>query len=80
MPRINKPSGYGVTAFDYLDAVQLLRERVFSGKDLPAIGSVIEDVDISTLDDRHVRPNMGVPVWRGVWYPNLGDWQRTTED
>jgi hypothetical protein len=35
------------------------------------IRSVIEDVDVSTLDQR-VRPNMLVPIWRGIWFPPIG--------
>jgi hypothetical protein len=31
---------------------------------------VTEDVDIQTLDQGHVLPNMGVPSERGVWFPN----------
>jgi hypothetical protein len=31
----------------------------------------VPDVDISTLDAKHVVPNMGPAVVRGVWYPRL---------
>ena len=62
--------GCGVTAYNYEDAIIVLRETVFSGKPVPEIEEVIEDVDISTLDQKHVIPNMGAPIWRGVWYPN----------
>lgn len=61
--------GCGVTAFDYEDAIALMKDRVFRSSDLPPIRNVIEDVDISTLDDKHVRPNMDIPVFRGVWFP-----------
>jgi hypothetical protein len=61
--------GCGVTAYDEDDARRLVRERVFAGGVLPPIGKAIEDIDISTLDDEHVRPNMGVPIRRGVWFP-----------
>ena len=65
--------GYGVTAYDYEDALGLLREHLSSFYEkpiaLPPVVSVIEDVDVSTLDERHVLPNMGVTVWRGIWYP-----------
>jgi hypothetical protein len=59
----------GVTAYDVDDAQRLLCERVFEGGELPPIRRLIEDVDISTLDPNHVRPNMGVCVRRGVWFP-----------
>jgi hypothetical protein len=61
--------GCGVTAHDYDDALALLRETVFGGAELPKVAAVAEDVDISTLDVRHVRPNMGNPTMRGVWFP-----------
>ena len=30
---------------------------------------VVSDVDVRTLDQKHVLPNMEAPVWPGVWYP-----------
>ena len=64
--------GVGVTAFDIADALNMIQELLFGEDPLPPITSVVEDADISTLDKGHVLPNMGVPVWRGVWFPNLG--------
>jgi hypothetical protein len=61
--------GCGVTAYDYQDALELIRERVFKNNSLPPIQKAIEDVDVSTLDANHVLPNMAVPVERGVWFP-----------
>ena len=61
--------GCGVTAYSYDDAISLLRRRVFKDEELPTIVSVIENVDVSTLDQRHVIPNMGVCVDRGIWFP-----------
>lgn len=66
--RSSSPLGYGVTAFDRDDAIELLRADVFGGE-LPTVESIIEDVDMSTLDDGHIRPNMETPAFRGVWYP-----------
>ncbi|MCW2926654.1 MAG: hypothetical protein JWM86_622, partial [Thermoleophilia bacterium] len=34
------------------------------------VDEVTEDVDVRDLDQGHVIPNMGVVVWRGVWYPS----------
>jgi hypothetical protein len=67
-----EPFGFGVTAFSLDDALGLLRREFFEpmGSPLPPVRGVIEDVDVSTLDD-HVRPNMHPPNWRGVWYPML---------
>ena len=64
----SSPLGYGVTAFDRHDALALLKADVFPGE-LPAIESIVEDVDIASLDERHIRPNMETPAFRGVWYP-----------
>jgi hypothetical protein len=61
--------GCGVTARDHNDAIDILGSTVFKGQTMPAIASVIEDVDVSTLDRGHVIPNMEVPVFRGVWFP-----------
>ena len=32
---------------------------------------IIVDVDVRSLDQGHVIPNMGPPNLRGVWYPML---------
>lgn len=71
--------GCGVTAHDYNDALAIMRETVFASEQFPPIEDVIEDVDISTLDQRHVIPNMEPPVFRGVWFPKgyLRVWPNT---
>ena len=61
--------GFGITAHSLDDALQLLRELVFRGQELPRLNRVKEDVDISMLEPKHVRANMGNPVVRGVWFP-----------
>ena len=61
--------GCGVTAHDQEDALMILRDRVFRGGTLPEVECVIEDVDMSTLDAKHVLPNMGNQFQRGVWFP-----------
>jgi hypothetical protein len=58
----------GVTAFSIDDAKALIETRVFPGG-LPLVTKLIEDVDVSTLDANHIRPNMEPPNWRGIWYP-----------
>ena len=60
-------AGCGVTAYSHDDAVQILKDRVFQ-QSLPAC-SVIADIDVSTLDENHVRPNIGLVTQRGVWFP-----------
>jgi hypothetical protein len=44
---------------------------VFKDAPMPPIQSLIEDVDVSTLD-QHVRPNILAPIWRGFWFPPIG--------
>lgn len=61
--------GCGVTAFDLRDAISLLESHVFKGSLPFPIASTIEDVDIRTLDQGHVIPNMLPPSSRGIWFP-----------
>ena len=63
------PVGYGVTAFDEADALDILGRVVFAGRFLPNVLEVRADVDVRDLDRGHVVPNMNPPNWRGVWYP-----------
>jgi len=42
---------------------------VFKGPLPFPVASSIEDVDIRTLDQGHVIPNMLPPSWRGIWFP-----------
>lgn len=63
--------GCGITAYDKEDAM-----RIFKAEVVPIFGSreiseITEDIDVSTLDHGHVRPNMGTPSNRGVWFPLL---------
>jgi hypothetical protein len=60
-------AGCGVTALDRDDALALVGSWL--GTAAPSLGSVIDDVDVSTLDAKHVLPNMLPPNERGVWYP-----------
>ena len=50
-------------------ASELIREKIFDNKRMPEIRKKIEGVDISTLDQGHVIPNMRSPIARGVWFP-----------
>ena len=61
--------GCGVTGYDRSDALQLLAGTVFAKYPELKVDSVIEDVDVRSLDVGHVLPNMGVPAVRGVWFP-----------
>ena len=61
--------GCGVTAYDYNDALGLLRENVFKKAVFPRILEFNEDVDISSLDQKHIVPNMEDRTLRGIWFP-----------
>lgn len=65
------PSLVGVTALDLEDALRLVGDAWFEGKPVPRPTAVTEHVDVSTLPE-WVRQNMGVPTWRGIWYPISG--------
>lgn len=61
--------GCGITAYNYEDAINILKEKVFKDKPIAAITQCIENIDISELDQGHVLPNMAPPNIRGVWFP-----------
>lgn len=61
--------GCGVTARDHADAIEILTAKVFGKTSVLFVETVIEDVDIQTLDQDHVLPNMGFVTNRGVWFP-----------
>ena len=61
--------GCGVTAFDLRDAISLLEQQLFKGPLPFPIASTTNDVDVRTLDEGHVIPNMRPPNLRGIWFP-----------
>lgn len=61
--------GCGVTAYDYDDAINILKEFVFKRTSIPTIKKFIENVIIEKLDEDHVLPNMGIVNSRGIWFP-----------
>lgn len=61
--------GIGVTAYTYEDALEIIKEKIFNNSSLPSILNVIENVDISNLDENQVLPNMNTPTIRGIWFP-----------
>jgi hypothetical protein len=67
-PSIN---GCGITAYDEADALKLLEHEVFSILETKKVVNIIRDVDVRTLDQGHVIPNMYPPNFRGVWYPKF---------
>jgi hypothetical protein len=61
--------GCGVTARTQEEAMSLVQQRVFGGEAIPRIRKFVVDIDISTLDPGHIRPNMGNPIVPGIWFP-----------
>jgi hypothetical protein len=58
-----------VTAIDLDDAIKIMNQNIFSEIKRPIIKRIVEDVDIRTLDEGHVIPNMKPPNYRGIWFP-----------
>ena len=63
--------GFGVTAFSVEDAKHLLGQAVPGHYREAEVLNIIEDMDIRSLDQNHVVPNIGPPNLRGVWFPLL---------
>ena len=72
--------GVGVTAYDYGDALRLLRKWVLQDSyDMPEISRVTQGVNVSQLLEQpfgrtRLLPHLGCPVWRGVWHPAYNLW------
>ena len=63
--------GCGITAYDMNYAWAFLSRDVFPALGEREVLEVVVDVDVSTLDQTHVIPNMAAPSNRGVWFPRL---------
>ena len=63
-------SGVGVTAWSVEDAIALLADASGFGLDAIEITTLVEDVDLRSLDANHVLPNITSPSSvRGIWFP-----------
>jgi hypothetical protein len=62
-------AGCGVTGYDVDDCLRIISDKVLGGANPPTIRRVVEDIDVSTLDQKHVVPNMGSIFRRGIWFP-----------
>jgi hypothetical protein len=62
--------GFGVTAQSREDAESLLR-TLWPASSEAEIVEIISDIDLTSLDQAHVLPNIGLPNVRGVWFPCL---------
>jgi len=63
--------GCGITAFDVEDAKEILKTYPFQNGVLPSIVDIEENIDISTLDNKHILPNIGLVTDRGIWFPQV---------
>ncbi|PDT03440.1 hypothetical protein CO666_15450 [Rhizobium chutanense] len=63
--------GCGVTAGSAVDAERMICQMVFPVFGEREVAAVVEDIDIQSLDEHHVRPNMGNPAAVGVWFPRI---------
>ncbi|MCC3333007.1 hypothetical protein [Nocardia abscessus] len=60
--------GVGVTGFDEQDCLSMVADLLPADTELPPVRRIT--VDISLAEPLPVNPpTLGVPVWRGVWYP-----------
>lgn len=64
------PAHVGVSAWSLADALRMI-ESVY-GDELPAIRTIVVDVDLTTLALNVWE--VGVPVWPGIWHPPLNLW------
>jgi len=60
---------YGVTAFSLEDAFRIMEEAGYGLPEDRSCLSIVEGVKISDLDQKHVVPNSGPIVVRGMWFP-----------
>ena len=61
--------GCGVTAEDKTVALTLIKKHMFSGREIPAIKEIRCRISLDEIDQKHVRPNMGNPTIKGIWFP-----------
>lgn len=58
----------GVTGFDEQDCLGLVADLLADDAELPPVRGITADVSLA--EELPVNPRaLGVPVWRGVWYP-----------
>ncbi len=63
--------GFGVTARTRDEAEAMARQAAAQLRRAFEPLKVVEDVDVRTLDQGHVVPNMGAVNFLGVWFPRL---------
>lgn len=65
----NELTGYGVTAFSLRDALHILENAGYPLPENRSTLRIAENVRVEDLDEKHVIPNMGPIIVRGIWYP-----------
>ena len=60
--------GFGVTAESQAAAEDLLRRYGYPSRDVE-ITSVVAGVKFADLDQKHIVPNAGPIIVKGIWYP-----------
>ena len=63
---------YGVTAYSKEDALNIIKSYLPNKSSFEVL-KVIENFDISTLDQNHIVPNIGSPFLRGIWHPHVNN-------
>ncbi len=61
--------GCGVTAINFDDAINIIKNKMFDKDSIPEIKNKIENIDVNSLDSGHVLLNMHSPDRRGIWFP-----------
>ena len=61
--------GVGVTGNDLDECFDVVQKRIFGKAAMPAVLKVVQDIDVSTLDQDRVLPNIEPPIWRGIRFP-----------
>ncbi|MFE9320938.1 hypothetical protein ACIHDR_13920 [Nocardia sp. NPDC052278] len=68
--RVELGQGVGVTGFDEQDCLAMVADLLPDDTELPPVRRMT--VDVSLAEKLPVNPpTLGVPVWRGVWYPPM---------
>jgi len=61
--------GIGVTAYSLPHATEMALSALSSLPSGARLGEPVANVDVSSLDQGHVVPNMGPCNFEGIWYP-----------
>ncbi len=63
------PLGYGVTAFSFADALEIVRRACYQLPEDSSTLRVRADIRPGDIEHRFVREHMGPIAVRGMWYP-----------